>query len=531
MKLITDEFGEIEIATVPAPDGVRVLSATYTVSGRVFVFYRTAEDPEVDDWYNAAVVDDDGQSFTNIFSGRIPQRATANGIRHMPFADNSRILLGDYVLECSPNIDACEHTALVEVDYPWNLAGDPLTSHHWSEIIVSPDDHIAWTALRTDLTAIVALGRLHRDDDRYVIDDPTIISSTDLLVPDADRPGYFATSPMRGGEVKQFVHGGAAISAVGDGGGALTDSVVQDLATGSITRITQAPGYDETTIFSPDERLGMVMTSRASRGTNPAFLGLLPRPHANLVGMTLAWTVYTYTVQGVRAFREGNIGPVLIDIHRSMTEPDYVGVALNDPDETWVYCSPMSWHPDGRRSMWMEMARGSGLDGAEPNMRIRIAKLLDREARQPVGPSATPDDIAYGIRGHEAEELLTRAPEPVRSGRIAGARSGYLEFEREFGGLGGTASAMSRYVDYSDDGRCFYNGVEKAVSSMAEGTVYEVDLELTGEERGEMRVRARWSGIRDGARLLFEPDEEGLPRTRGHVRYGETYLSVDDLVP
>lgn len=529
MKLTTDEFGDIELATVPVPDGVRVLSATYTTSGRVFVFYRTDDDPHVDDWYNAAVVDDDGQSFTNLFSGSIPQRPTANGIRHMPFADNSRVLLGDYVLECSPSIDACERAALVEVEYPWGLADDPLTSHHWSEIIVSPDDHIAWTALRTDLSAVVALGRLRRTDDRYVIDDPAIISSTDLLVPDADRPGYFTTSPMRGGEVKQFVHGGSAISAVGDGGGALTDSVVQDLATGAIIRITQTPGYDETTIFSPGERLGMVMTSRASRRTNPAFLGLLPRPHANLVGMTLAWTVYAYTVAGVRAFRDGNIGPVLIDIRRSMSEPDYVGVALNDPEETWVYCSPMSWHPDGHRSMWMEMVRGSGLDDAEPTMRIRVAKLLDHDAEQPVPPGTTPDDIPYGIRGGDAEGLLKRTAEPVRSGRIAGAHSGYLEFEREFGGLGGTASAVSRYIDYSDDGRRFYNGVERAVSSMIEGTVYEADLELSGDERGEMRLRASWSAIRDGARLRFDADEEGIPRTRGHVRYGETYLSVGDL--
>ena len=529
MRLTTDEFGEIDIATVPVPDGVCVRSATYTVSGRVFVFYRTDDDPAVDDWFNAAVVDDDGERFTTVFAGAIPQRPTANGIRHMPFADGSRMLLGDYVLEFTPSLDACENAELVPVEYPWNLADDALTSHHWSEIIVSPDDHIAWTALRTDMTAIVAVGRLRRTSDRYVIDEPAIISSTEPLTEDAGRPGYFTSSPMRGGEVKQFVHGGTAISAVGDGGGPLTDSVVQDLAGGGITRITQAPGYDETTIFSPDERLGMVMTSRASQRTNPAILGLLPRPHANLVGMTLAWTVYTYTVAGVRAFREGNIGPVLIDIERSMAEPDYTGISLADPDETWVYCSPMSWHPTSTRSMWMEMLRGSGVGGAEPSMRIRIAKLLDRAASAPAPARPTPASMAYAITGEDARKLLTRTASPVATGRIAGAHSGYLEFERGAAGPANAVSAVSRYVGYSDDGLRFYDGVERAVSSMTDGTVYEADLELTGSERGEMRVRACWSGIREGARLRFDADADGMPRSRGHVRYGETLLRVSDL--
>ncbi|MGO4612189.1 hypothetical protein AB4142_38215, partial [Variovorax sp. 2RAF20] len=77
-----------------------------------------------------------------------------------------------------------ETVELIPVEYPWNLTSDALTSHHWSEIIVSPDgERIAWTILRTDMTAVVALGRLRRDEDRYTIVDPVIISSTDALSP------------------------------------------------------------------------------------------------------------------------------------------------------------------------------------------------------------------------------------------------------------------------------------------------------------------------------------------------------------
>ena len=42
----------------------------------------------------------------------------ANGIRLMPFDDNKKILTGDYVLECSPNIDDCQQSELLPVIYP-----------------------------------------------------------------------------------------------------------------------------------------------------------------------------------------------------------------------------------------------------------------------------------------------------------------------------------------------------------------------------------------------------------------------------
>ncbi|WP_345763490.1 hypothetical protein [Diaminobutyricibacter sp. McL0608] len=525
-EVVDASIGRIRISTVPLPGHVCAPSATYTPGGRVFLLFRTEEDPA--DWMRAAVVDDDGARFREIFAGSIPQRPTANGIRHMPFADNRRMLLGDYVLEATPSFDEAETVELAPVDYPWNLTEDPLTSHHWSEIIVSPDgERIAWTILRTDMTAVVALGRLRRDDDRYTIVDPVIISSTDALMPDPDREGYFLARPMLGGEVKQFVRGGTAISAVGDGGAPLTDSVLQDLLTDALEPITRTPGYDETTILSPDERLGIVMTSRASGGTNPAFLGLVPRPHATLVTMSMAWVLYEYAVHGVRSFRPGNIGPVLIDIERSRTDRDYLGVPLNSADDSWVYVSPMSWHPGGRQVMWMEMQRGSDGD-LGPTLRIRIAELAEHSPGEPIPVAPTPAATPSAVSGREAEEMLGRTAEFIPSGRIAGEHSGYLEFDRSSDGRG-TWSATSRYVDYSDDGRNVYNGVERSTGSMMGGAVYEADLELVGDVYGEMRLRASWSGLGDGTRLRFGQAEDGSPQSHGFARYGDRVMRIEDL--
>jgi hypothetical protein len=447
----------------------------------------------------------------------------------MPFADGRRVLLGDHVLEAAPDLDSATATELVDVAYPWGLDSDPLTSHHWSEIIVSPDgERIAWTALRTDMTAIVALGELRRDADRYTIADPVIISSSDMLTVDPEHDGYYTARPMLGGEVKQFVRGGAAISSVGDGGGPLTDSVVQDLRAELIETLTRAPGYDETTILSPDERLGIVMTSRASHGTDPVFLGLVPRPHAKLVTAQLAWVVYLYVVDGVRRFRPGNVGPVLVDLDRSAADPDYVGTPLVGADDSWVYVSPMSWHPGGTRTMWMEMVRGSGGE-AERTLRIRLAELLDHTPGEPVATVPTPAAPPYAIGGDEARAIIGRTADAVPTGRIAGAHSGYLEFERSSDGRG-TSSALSRYVDYSDDGLSFYRGTESLRGSMLSGVVYEADLEVTGATSGEMRLRAEWSGVQEGTRLLFGPGDDGAPRSRGFARYGERIVRIEDLV-
>ncbi|WP_374975664.1 hypothetical protein ACEYYH_17960 [Microbacterium trichothecenolyticum] len=528
MKLATDEFGAIEVFTVPVPEHVRVLSATYTFSGRVFLLHRNVEDPVDDHWYRVAIVDDDGTGFREIFAGRIPQSPTANGIRHMPFADNRRVLLGDYVLEAVPDLDSCVSAELIGVEYPWGLAADTRVSHHWSEIIVSHDERIAWTTLRKDFTAFAALGTLRRTSEGYVIDDPAIISSADTFVPDPEREGYSRVRPALGGEVKQFVRGGTAISSVGDGGNVLTDSVVQDLAVASVTPVTRTPGYDETTIFSPDETLGIVMSTRASATTDLAVLGIVPRPYGSLVGRELAWGAYIYAVDGVRQFRLGNVGPVLVDIARSSTDPSYVGVALNSSDDAWVYCSPMSWHPKGTKAMWMEMRRGSGR-GYDAEMRIRAARLEDHLPSAAV-PAAPAPVVTCAIRGTDAERWLAAPLPDVRSARIAGRHSGHVEYEREPAPhLGAASRTELRFVDFSDDGQRFCNGVERTVASMTDGTVYEADLTLTGADNGEMRLRISWSGLADGARIRFGPDASGRPQSFGHARYGDRILRVEDL--
>jgi len=332
-------LGRIKVTDLPIPDNVKIVSATYTHSGKVLLTYKANDIQEKNDFYNLAVFNDDGTDFRNIFSDFIKPCGRANGVRFMCFQDNKRILLGDYVLECYPDIDNCESSELVFIEYPYGLRNNEFTAMCWSEIIIAPDnEHMAWTTLRNDgVGAIDFIGALKRYNDRYIIEDVQIISTLSFVEKDSVHNSYILPKIVRGGEVKQFVRGGKAISLVGTMRAGTADSIVQYLNSFDLEQITSSPSYEETTIFSPDEKLGIVMSTRSSEKTNTSIFGLMPRPHGILISGGLMMLLYLYSVAGVRAFRKGNIGPIMIDIERSKNDPSYLGAVLCDPEENWVY--------------------------------------------------------------------------------------------------------------------------------------------------------------------------------------------------
>ena len=521
-----DSMGRIDVGSIPLPDYVEIRSSIYTYSGKVLVVYRTDRDPNSNNYYNIAVANDDGGDFRNLFSGIIEPREKANGIRFMPFQDNTRILLGDYVLECTPDIDRCEKAVLIPVIYPREMCEGPNVMKHWSEIIISPDnEHIAWTSLRTDIGAANAIGLLSREKDNYIIKNTQIISELEYYKSDEANEGFILPQTLRGGELKQFIRGGTAISLAGAKQSVLTSSIVQDLVSEEILQVTNLPCYDETTIFSPDERLGVVMSTRGSARTNFAILGLLPRPMRVRALSGLINPVYMYAVAGVRKYRKGNIGPVLIDIERSMHEEGYQGVLLNDPDEEWVFVSPLSWHPEGKKVLWNEVLRGT------EKRRIRRAELLDYQPGDPIPLKKTPDNIPYGI--HDLSRLQN-LPDVGIEGKIAGEHSGYAEYvrvgEEPLPAFNGSAAVT--YVNYSDDGKTFYNGFEKAGYSMTKEHWYEADLEMTGEKQGEIKLRFALSAITKDApmKLLFEKAADGKPKSFGYAEYNGIRINIEDMM-
>ncbi len=516
-------LGRVEIFTVPLAPDIRLRSATYTPSGNVLVAYYPDATADVRH-LSLAVMDDNGGNMRTFFSQPLPDRDKDNGIRFMVFPDNQRIFMGDFVLECAPDIDNCERTALLPVKYPGEVAGGAHISHRWSEIITAPDNvHIAWTTLLSNYSAAVFTGKLEKDTRGYTIVSPRIVSTLEPFQADPQHVDGVIPNPVRNGEVKQFVNGGAGISMVGASESDLADSVVQNLVTGAITQITRTPGYDETTIFSPDERLGIVMTSRFSDPTDLKILGAIPKPYPASLNMGLNMHAYTYAVTGVRKSRRGNIGPALIDIEASSTDQDYLGINLHTQEE-WVFRSPMSWHPAGKKAMWMEEPRGaSRLEGKR---RIQVVRLLDYQPAPRVATQVTPDDVPYAETDLSVIEGLLQRSREVDV-KVYGQHSGYIHYRQ---GAGGTIEKT--YIDFSDDGESWYRGRETMQLNPQGHSTYIADLKLAGPRPGRMDLKVTFGPLQDPmpARIVFSKDETGVPLSHGYTEFDGQRLEITNLV-
>jgi hypothetical protein len=522
---VDDAIGRVTISTIPFPEKFILRSATYTPSGKVLVNYR-ADKSDGDRQVSLAVMDDDGKNMRPFFSGKIPEREKDNGIRFMIFADNKRIFLGDFIIECAPSIDACDRSELLPVEYPKEIADGDHVAHRWSEIIIAPDnEHVSWTTLFSNYSAAVFVGKLEREKAGYRIANSRIVSTIDAFSADPKHADGVIPNTIRNGEVKQFVDGGRAISLVGASNSDLADSMVQDLATDKLVQITHTPGYDETTLFSPDEKLGITMSARFSPQSDLTVLGLMPRPYPAALNMGLNMNAYTYSVTGVRMARSGNVGPALIDLEKSKNSPNYVGVNLNTQDE-WVFYSPMSWHPSGKKAMWMEGRRNSGPYFATER-RMQVVQLLDYQPKSPVVAKPTPENISYASADLSAGVKALLAQSKDTNVTVYGKHSGQIKYRRTAQG-----AIEKEYIDFSDDGKNVYRGRETMQVNPRGNSVYVADIKLSGPKPGVMDVKITFGSLFDKlpSKLIFESDVSGVPQTRGYAEYDGKRLNVTDLV-
>ena len=518
-------FGRYEIRTIPLDPALRLRSATYTASGKVLVVYSAKESSDERD-IKLAVMNDDGSDMRTFFAQKIPERPKDNGLRFMMFADNKRIFLGDFVLECAPSIDSCDQSKLLPVEYPTEVADSPSVWHRWSEIIIAPDNEsIAWTTLLANYSAMVFSGHLQRSDNGYRVADAHIISTVEPFRADPKHADGALPNPLRNGEVKQFVHGGSAISMVGAVRRDTPDSVVQQLVSGDIDAVTDTAGYNETTIFAPDERLGITMSARFSPASDLAILGLMPKPYPANLNMGVSMHAYTHAVTGVRQSREGNVGPALIDIEKSQHDSSYRGLDLHTQPQ-WVFHSPMSWHPDNTRAMWMEGERGSDSRFGR-KMRMQMVHLLDYKAGKPVAAQKTPIAPAYASTDLSLVARLA-ANRDAADVTIYGQHSGAIHFKRSVTGV-----IEKSYDNFSDDGKNVYRGSEKMVLNPRGNSTYTADVTLTGDKPGRTELKMTFGPLNDAlpSRLIFDKDDDGVALTHGYSEYDGKRLNVDDLIP
>ena len=189
--------------------------AIYSKTGHIILNYKKENDNNT----YLGIINEDGSNLKTLWSGEwIDYYPNQNGgIRLMPFNDNKRILTGDYVLECFPNIDDCKNSTLSPIIYPEEVLNLKGLYRVWSEIIISPDEHIGWTSLSLVIDSINFLGKLIKTDKNYTITNVQIVSNFGPIEYEDEEKKILKKTVLRGGEMKQFINGGEALSLAGAG--------------------------------------------------------------------------------------------------------------------------------------------------------------------------------------------------------------------------------------------------------------------------------------------------------------------------
>ena len=502
------------IETVNLPEGIIYDShATYSKTGHIILTYKN-ESIEKENITYIGVMDEDGSNLKELWAGKWEKYYQSNGIRLMPFDDNKKILTGDYILECQPNIDDCKDSKLYPVIYPEEVVNMKGVYMVWSEIIVSPDEHIAWTTLSSVYNNINFIGQLVKGEENFTISKVQIISTLGLIDYEDEEQGIFKDGILRGGEIKQFTNGGEAITLAGAGSSdsTLAKSVFQSLVSEDNYPLTHFPGYEETTIISPDGKLGLTMTTRFSEKSSSKILGYMPRPLSVYAVGNMNRYAYFYGVQEVRKNREGNIGPALINIEESKNNTEYMGYDLHD--EGWAFSSPLSWHPNCKKGMFSEIKKNND----KQIKRIRIVHLDNYKPGETLKNKKTPDNISYAKTLDDMKNITSFSKV---DGIFKGKNSGYMIFNKTL------TSTKSEYINYSDDGKTFYNGSEEFEAEYidiqhSKGKLTS-KLDMTGEKKGKMDLTITMNS--DG-NIIFE--EDGQKISYGYVEYNGKKLTIED---
>ena len=498
---------KVSISNIPLPEDIIIDDGHYLYDGNIFINYKRNNT----NYTYFGVISDDGKNFKELYGAEFIVSDLANGIRVIPFRDNKRIYLGDYVFECSDstkNISSCEKGVLIEVHYPQELVDHTYTYKIWSEMVVAPDNkHVAWTSLNKACGAINFLGKFERRENYYEIVDSKIISTIRFLEPDPNNETILIPKIPRGGEIKQFIEGGNALSLVGTLSDTFVKSVYQSLINDDHYAFSHETGYDETSILSPDEKLGITMSTRFSPNTSMSILGFMPRPYCSLTLSKIAENVYNYAVGGVRKFRKGNIGPVLFEKEKSMKDPNYHGIDLHDKEEKYIYCSPISWHPSNLKALWPEVLKGT------TTRRLRKLEINGYNPSSYPENKETTDNVPYAL---SLDELKKISYETENNGIITGKHSGFIEYYNS--GVGSKQTVKLTYVNYSDDGKKFYNGEEFYEGEREVNYAYTSKVILSGSETGETNFK-----------LVFDKDSNLIKsKTEGFAKYGDKTITVDN---
>ncbi|CAK7218399.1 hypothetical protein SBRCBS47491_003496 [Sporothrix bragantina] len=460
------------------------------------------------------------------------------------FKDGSKLLIGTNIVDCGDVQlvdDNCTPDTTFVYPLRFNTAADGSgAGGSIRELRLHPDEvHLEFNAeviTGSSISEYAYFGRLQFNPapttgtplaPRYDIINVTTLFNADSLQPItvSGHELFVNHEAISVGESRGFSGDGNELTYVGYSAESCNiDVFAVNLATGAVRRLTQHPEYCDPVSFSPDNKWMAVMDTRGSgRDMFMAGMRYVP-PLIDLVVNTISASVRN---NGNRRFFE----PYLLDYwgdrgtyFGQKINGDNNGTAgsgaINDPQ--WNGQADPRWSPDSTQLVfWQTQAISPACGGANPlpcypsdepggrSFRMMLVTFVDRSPTEPLDIAEHQDEVPWGVPYVPGSAAPVRPSPPTGIYTLKGGFSGtaLVNITQSSPGVVGSVGVV--YVDYSDDGLNFLNGVEYAEGGTSDYTVayasWWSDLVMHGQTTATKKTSVDGFHVRiDALTNIFE---------------------------
>ncbi|WP_307874258.1 hypothetical protein [Frankia sp. AgW1.1] len=458
-----------------------------------------------------------------------------------PFADGSRILAGNNIVDCGQyrfTDPRCTAAAIHVYPIRWNTTADGSGAGGLIYgLKLNPDNvHVGWNRILFPATAddtfseLAYYGRLTFDPKpaageprvaRYDLTEITGLFSADepfgtFLRVDPANPTRLTYQQNRViGEFKGWTGDGTEALGIADVQSDNLDHVATSLATGATRRLDADPAYSDPVTSSPDSQWTVAMDVRyhdrfsffAALPGVPPITDALPTGAAESAGYNIhdrrLFEPYLYDRYGDRGDYHGQ------QVNTCATGPCTTlatGPGSTADDPLWASRADSYFSPDGTQIVYGQTYPAAADCGpavgdpatcppsSEPGgrtSRLMLARLTSRTPRAAPAVKPLPDTVAWGTPYHAGDPtpVLPHLPAGTYtlSGRTAGTAAVTIT---ENSTKTGVMSISVTYTNYDDDGTDVINGTESVQNkgTSASDITFHENLNLTGKHTGTKKT-------------------------------------------
>lgn len=419
-----------------------------------------------------------------------------------PFPDGKRLLFGltNRVFECAPSLIDCQAYKILPYELPF--PDNAPVPYIGAQMKLAPDgEHVGYSNVTIDGLLEMVVGKLVRQDDKYIVEDLRVINPpgpSSLDDPSIERWSEGAALY----ELKTFTRGGAAAVYVQAGGAnAFNPDIWEvDLKTGERTRLTAHPDWDEDMAMTPDGELLNVWSSRGYDVYTWAG-GLFPfRSFIDAAAAVSMTSRLTNSPGNLYCAGPQWLLPATGDEGGSLSGQPIINLKYDDARVTVNVLGAPTWSRDSNRLALTVVGPGGGVYGGEAPSFLLFAHLPAKEAGEPL-------PVVETVVGDWAPRPGEYKSSFSYSGTVTldGPGGGTVTVTYSPSGIGGPLQGKwtQVYENYSEDGESFINGamsVDHRKPFFGE-LQYVADLTMTGKNTGYLNLDVTVSNPGDDTRV------------------------------